>query len=48
MELVGSKFFRTTCHPLTNRQMEVINQSLTILVRDMVSKSLRDWNTKLT
>jgi len=47
--LVGSKLlFSTTCHPQPSGQAEVTNQALTTLLRDMVSKCLRDWDIKLS
>ena len=39
--------FSTTCHPQTDGQTEVTNCTLTTLLRGMVSKSLRDWDSKL-
>lgn len=40
--------FSTTCHPQINGQMEVTNRTLTVLLHGMVSKSLKDWDLKLT
>jgi len=46
---VGTKLlFSTTCHPKTDGQTEVTNHTLTTLLRGMMSKSLRDWDTKLS
>jgi len=44
---VTKLIFSTTCHPQTNGQTEVTNQTCTTLLWDMVSKSLRDWDAKL-
>ena len=38
--------FSTTYYPQTNGQIEVTNHTLTTLVRGLVSKRLRDWDTK--
>jgi len=46
--LMGTKLlFSTISHPQIDGKMKVTNQTLTILLRDMVSKSLSDWDVKL-
>ena len=46
---MGTKLlFSITSHPQIDGQTEVNNCTLTALLRRMVSKSLRDWDTKLS
>jgi transposase InsO family protein len=41
---LGTKLlFSTTCHPQTNGQTEVVNRTLSMLLRTMVKKNLKDW-----
>jgi len=40
--------FSITCHPQNNGQKEVDNQTITTILRGIVSKSLRYWNTKFS
>jgi hypothetical protein len=41
---LGTKFlFSTTCHPQTDGQTEVMNRTLSMLLRTMVKKNLKDW-----
>ena len=35
--------FSTTCHPQTNGQTEVVNRTLSMLLRTMIKKNLREW-----
>ena len=35
--------FSTTCHPQTDGQTEVVNQTLSALLRSLVKKNLRFW-----
>jgi hypothetical protein len=35
--------FSTTCHPQTDGQTEVVNRTLSMLLRTMVKKNLKDW-----
>ena len=47
--LVRTKLcFTTICHPQINGKTEVTNRTFTTLVMGMMSKSLRDWDVKLT
>jgi len=39
--------FGTTCHPQTNGQTYVTNQTLSTLLRGIVSKNLKEWDLKL-
>jgi len=46
---MGTKLlFSTTCHPQINGQTELTNRTLTTLLRGVVSKSLRDWDIKVS
>jgi hypothetical protein len=41
---LGTKLlFSTTCHCQTDGQTEVVNRTLSILLRTMVKKNLKDW-----
>lgn len=41
---LGTKLlFSTTCHPQTDGQMEVVNQTLSMLLRTMIKKNLKEW-----
>jgi hypothetical protein len=41
---LGTKLlFSTTCHPQTDGQTEVVNHTLSMLLRIMVKKNLKDW-----
>jgi hypothetical protein len=41
---LGTKLlFSTTCHPQTNGQTEVVNRTLSQLLRSMIKKNLRVW-----
>ncbi|XP_035816895.1 uncharacterized protein, partial [Zea mays] len=41
---LGTKLlFSTTCHPQTDGQIEVVNRTLSMLLRTMVKKNLKDW-----
>ncbi|KAG7572513.1 Reverse transcriptase domain [Arabidopsis suecica] len=45
---LGTKLlFSTTCHPQTDRQTEVVNRTLSTLLRVTVGKNLRNWLTCL-
>jgi hypothetical protein len=35
--------FSTKCHPRTDRQTEVVNRTLSQLLRTMIKKNLREW-----
>ena len=35
--------FSTTCHPQTDGQTEVVNRTLSQLLRTMIKKNLREW-----
>src|SRR3954471_9614884 len=35
--------FSTTCHPQTDGQTEVVNRTLSQLLRAMIKKNLREW-----
>jgi hypothetical protein len=40
----GTKLlFSTTCHPQTNGQMEVVNRTLSTMLRDVLKKNLKMW-----
>jgi len=41
---LGTKLmFNTTCHPQTDSQTEVVNRTLSQLLRAMIKKNLREW-----
>lgn len=41
---LGTKLlFSTTCHPQTDGQMEVVNRTLSMLLRTMIKKNLKEW-----
>jgi hypothetical protein len=41
---LGTKFlFLTTCHPQTDRQTEVVNRTLSQLLRVVIQKNLKSW-----
>ncbi|KAK1610384.1 hypothetical protein QYE76_034057 [Lolium multiflorum] len=41
---LGTKLlFRTTCHPQTDCQTEVVNRTLSQLLRSMIKKNLKEW-----
>jgi len=41
---LGTKLlFSTTCHPQTNGQTEVVNRTLTQLLRAVIQKNLKNW-----
>ncbi|KAK1605709.1 hypothetical protein QYE76_029382 [Lolium multiflorum] len=41
---LGTKIlFSTTCHPQTDGQTEVVNQTLSQLLRSMIKKNLKEW-----
>jgi hypothetical protein len=42
-KLVTKLLFSTTCHPQTDGHTEVVNHTLSMLLRTMVKKNLKDW-----
>ena len=42
---LGSKLlFSTTCHPQTDGQTEVVNQTLSTLLRIVINNNLKSWD----
>jgi hypothetical protein len=39
--------FSTTCHPQTDGQTEVVNKTLSTLLRTTIQKSLKNWENCL-
>jgi transposase InsO family protein len=47
-EKLGTKLlFNTTCHPQTDGQTEVVNRTLSMLLRTMIKKSIKEWEDLL-
>jgi hypothetical protein len=45
---LGTKLlFSTTCHPQTDGQTEVVNRTLSIVLRCMIKTNLREWEDYL-
>jgi hypothetical protein len=45
---LGTKLlFSTTCHPQTDGQAEVVNRTLSVLLRLMIKNNLREWEESL-
>jgi hypothetical protein len=45
---LGTKLlFSTTCHPQTDGQTEVVNRTLSMLLRTMIKKSIKEWEDYL-
>jgi hypothetical protein len=40
--------FSTICHPQTNRQTEIVNRTLTQLLRVVIQKNLKNWEDCLS
>ena len=48
MGKLGTKFlYSTTCHPQTDGQTDVVNRTLTQLLRTIVTKNLKTWEERL-
>jgi hypothetical protein len=46
---LGTKLlFSTTCHPQKDRQIKVVNRTLTQLLRVVIQKSLKNWEDCLS
>jgi hypothetical protein len=46
-KLVTKLLFSTACHPQTDGQTEVVNQTLSSLLRAIIHKNLKSWDTCL-
>ena len=41
---LGTKLvYSTTCHPQTGRQIEVVNRTMTTMLRAIIDKNLKTW-----
>ena len=44
-EKLGTKLlFSTTCHPQIDRQIEVVNRTLSTLLHTIIQKNLKNWD----